>query len=97
MGSRAELAVSELETRDSSFVHRDLSRGDAVDVQYRAHGEVARARVSESQGGSVRVRFDRPVEAVAPGQSAVFYGIDEPREVLGGGYIASTRGARDVA
>ncbi len=97
VGSRAELAVSELETRESSFVHRNLSPGDVVDVQYRAHGEVARARVCESQGSSVRVRFDRPVEAVAPGQSAVFYATDEPGVVLGGGYVASTRGARDVA
>jgi tRNA-uridine 2-sulfurtransferase len=66
-------------------------------VQYRAHGDVARARVREAGGARVRVRFDRPVEAVAPGQSAVFYAIDGPREVLGGGYVASTRGARDVA
>jgi tRNA-specific 2-thiouridylase len=33
----------------------------------------------------VRVRFDEPVRAVAPGQAAVFYAGDT---VLGGGWIA---------
>lgn len=35
--------------------------------------------------GQVRVRFDEPVRAVAPGQAAVFYAGDT---VLGGGWIA---------
>jgi tRNA-specific 2-thiouridylase len=35
--------------------------------------------------GQVRVRFDEPVRAVAPGQAAVFYAGDS---VLGGGWIA---------
>jgi tRNA-specific 2-thiouridylase len=37
--------------------------------------------------GQVRVRFDEPVRAVAPGQAAVFYDGDT---VLGGGWIAES-------
>ena len=36
-------------------------------------------------GRSVRVLFDQPVRALAPGQAAVFY---QGESVLGGGWIA---------
>ncbi len=39
-------------------------------------------------GGRVRLRFDPPVRAAAPGQSAVLY--DEGGWVLGGGWIEGT-------
>jgi tRNA-specific 2-thiouridylase len=42
--------------------------------------------------GTARVDFDRPVRAVAPGQSCVFYRGDD---VLGGGIIARRREARE--
>jgi len=35
----------------------------------------------------VRLRFDEPQRAVAPGQAAVFYDLDEPDLVMGGGTI----------
>lgn len=56
-------------------------------VQWRAHGEVAAARVRvEGEGGVARleVRFEHPSEMLAPGQAIVCYAGDE---VLGGGWI----------
>ena len=96
VGPRSELTVAELETRDSSFVHRALLPGERVAVQHRAHGDTAPAQVASTASDRVRVVFEEPVEAVAPGQSAVFYA-DDGQEVLGGGYVAATKGAREVA
>jgi tRNA-specific 2-thiouridylase len=42
------------------------------------------ATVVPRRDGTARVLFDRPVRAVAPGQSCVFY---EGEVVLGGGVI----------
>jgi tRNA-specific 2-thiouridylase len=43
------------------------------------------ARIEPLDGGDVRVTFFHPSDAIAPGQSAVFY---EEDVVLGGGIIA---------
>lgn len=56
-------------------------------VQWRAHGEVAPARVRvEGEGTEARleVRFEQASEMLAPGQAIVCY---EGDEVLGGGWI----------
>lgn len=53
----------------------------AVQVRYRQPAEKAAV---EQVGQNIRVRLDKPVRAVAPGQSAVFYRKDE---CLGGGVI----------
>ena len=55
-----------------------------VKIRYRHPAQDA---VVEGAGnGTVKVTFDRPVRAAAPGQSAVFYDSDEC--VIGGGIIA---------
>jgi tRNA-specific 2-thiouridylase len=54
-----------------------------VQVRYRDAGTPA--LVEPLPGGRARVRFERPVRAVTPGQAAVFYDGDV---VLGGGWIA---------
>jgi tRNA-specific 2-thiouridylase len=59
-----------------------------VRVRYRHQGQAA--TVERSGDGRARVTFDAPVQAVAPGQVAVFY--DGPR-VLGGGRITRAVGA----
>jgi tRNA-specific 2-thiouridylase len=56
-----------------------------VKIRYRDGG--ADAELSPQPDGSVRVRFDAPARAVAPGQAAVFYAGDS---VLGGGWIAGS-------
>jgi tRNA-specific 2-thiouridylase len=55
----------------------------SVRVRYRHEG--ADAALEPGPDASVRVHFDAPVRAVAPGQAAVFYAGDV---VLGGGWLA---------
>jgi tRNA-specific 2-thiouridylase len=66
-------------------------------VQHRAHGEPDPASVSRTDVSTFEVVYDAPVEAVAPGQSAVLYRSDHPDELIGGGFIASTVRAAAVA
>jgi tRNA-specific 2-thiouridylase len=54
-------------------------------VQIRYQHRAAPATVQRFSGTSVRVTFDAPQRAVAPGQAAVFYDDDA---VIGGGWIA---------
>jgi tRNA-specific 2-thiouridylase len=58
--------------------------GMFADVQIRHRGE-AHSAIVVFEGARVRVRFDVPVRAVAPGQAAVIYDGDR---VLGGGWIS---------
>jgi tRNA-specific 2-thiouridylase len=60
-----------------------------VQVQIRHRQPPARARLHPLPGASARVELARPLRAVAPGQSAVFYAGDE---VLGGGVIRRAAG-----
>jgi tRNA-specific 2-thiouridylase len=53
-----------------------------VKIRYRDPG--TEAWVEATDEGGARVRFERPVRAVAPGQAAVFYAGEE---VLGGAWI----------
>ncbi len=92
VGERAELAVTGAKLDEVSFAGTPPPDGARVRVQHRAHGEVFPARVRYTDGG-MEVVFDRPVEAVAPGQSAVLYDDHDPDRLLGGGIVASTTAA----
>jgi tRNA-specific 2-thiouridylase len=83
VGDRDDLAIAGLTLSEVSFTG-DRPRGRVL-VQYRAHGYAYPALVT-----GATVRFDAPVEAVAPGQSAALYSADDPDELLGGGIVAST-------
>jgi len=89
VGDRSNLLVDRLRLDEVSFVDDAPGPDDDVLVQYRAHGEVAPARVMAGSEG-LEIAFSTPVEAVAPGQSAVLYRASEPDELLGGGIVAST-------
>ncbi len=56
-------------------------------VQVRYRQAPVRARIEHQGQGLVRVEFQNPIRAVAPGQAAVFYDGDR---VLGGGWIESS-------
>lgn len=89
VGDRSELKVAEIALDEVSFVGSPLADGTEVLVQHRAHGEANPARVVFTDRGPA-ARFDVPVEAIAPGQSAALYSAEDPEELLGGGVIAST-------
>ncbi len=60
--------------------------GDVVVAQtrIRARQQPAASRLEVLDGDAVRVHFDAPVEAITPGQAAVFY---DGERVLGGGWL----------
>jgi len=58
-------------------------------AKIRSRHEPAAAQVTPAADGSVRVEFDEPQQAMAPGQAVVFY---DGELVLGGGWIAKDDG-----
>ena len=54
-------------------------------VKIRYHHPAQQAVLVQKENGIVQIRFDKPVRAAAPGQSAVFYDAEE--HVIGGGVI----------
>lgn len=92
VGDHRDLEVSAIELDEMSFVGETPAQGSSVLVQYRSHGDVFPASV-----GAGRLEFTEPVQAVAPGQSAVLYSADAPDELLGGGIVASTVAAGAAA
>lgn len=90
VGRREELACGGFAACETSWVDQPLQVGREVLIQYRSHGEVYTGRVESSSPGRVGVVFDRPVEAVARGQSGAFYDVNRPEQLLGGGVISST-------
>ncbi|MFA4874607.1 MAG: aminomethyltransferase beta-barrel domain-containing protein, partial [bacterium] len=56
---------------------------DAI-VKIRSTHAGVPAKIEIKGQGRVRVKFEEPVRAIAPGQAAVFYRGDE---ILGGGWI----------
>jgi tRNA-specific 2-thiouridylase len=97
VGTRDELSVRTMRVEDASFVGGPPGEGEDVLVQHRAHGDPSPAHIRHIDGGTFEVDHERPVEAIAPGQSAVLYRADRPEELVGGGYIGSTVRAAAVA
>jgi tRNA-uridine 2-sulfurtransferase len=83
LGPVERLMATSAELTDVSLA-AGLSLPFAAEVQVRYRGTPLSARVSKTDAG-VRVVFDKPVQAVVPGQFAVFYA---GTRVLGGGLIA---------
>jgi tRNA-specific 2-thiouridylase len=96
VGERDELGCGGFSAAETSWVNEPMGARREVLVQYRSHGDVYAARIESSTPGRVEVTFDRPVEAVARGQSAAFYDAANPEELLGGGVISSTLAAAYV-
>ena len=62
----------------------EFQDGLKVQVKPRSAAQLAGAQLFNEKNGNIRIVFDEPQRALAPGQSAVFY-VGE--EVLGGGTI----------
>jgi tRNA-specific 2-thiouridylase len=96
IGERDRLGASGLIAGETNWLLPDaeteaMRRSERkAHVQIRAHGDPIPARVSIDADNQLLARFDRPEDAVAPGQAAVVY---EGDRVLGGGWI--TRALRD--
>lgn len=89
LGPVEKLMATSAELGDVSLAH-DLSLPLSAEVQVRYRGKPLPARIVKSPGGA-RVIFEQPVQAVVPGQFAVFYAGDR---VLGGGLIRHAEHAR---
>lgn len=85
LGTRAELQQQTMLVRNVNLQkYAELEEGHLATVKIRYKDRGAPATLY-TNGDLVEVVFEHPVEAIAPGQSAVFY---EGDEVLGGGFIA---------
>jgi tRNA-specific 2-thiouridylase len=79
LGRRQDLAVTAIDVIDQTWVDAPLGYGAAVEIQYRAHGDVVDGVYR--RGG---IEFCTPQYGVAPGQTVAFYAGEE---VLGSAVI----------
>ena len=82
VGTDADLRRDRLVVHDVGWVDRPVD--GAVLVQCSAHGAAQSAQLHPGEDGTVHVVWDEPQRRVAPGQSVVFYDLDD-LGVLGGG------------
>ncbi|MBR5150732.1 MAG: tRNA 2-thiouridine(34) synthase MnmA [Bacteroidaceae bacterium] len=88
LGEASQLLTRYMMVETPCWVDAVLDEGLTVRIRYRSRPVPCKV-VRELPDGHWLVRFDEPVSAVTPGQSAVFYKDDV---VAGGAYIASQRG-----
>ena len=87
LGPEESLYKDKIRCRDLNFLSIPQPEPGVVfrcRVKIRYHHPAVSASVQMEEDGAL-IRFDTPVRAPAPGQSAVFY--DEDRCVIGGGVI----------
>jgi tRNA-uridine 2-sulfurtransferase len=85
VGSADDLAGHSVHLDEVNWLADPLQLGDRCEVQIRYRARSAPAIVIGSAEGSLDLALERPVRAVAPGQSGVLYG--SGGRVLGGGVI----------
>ena len=86
VGSEADLAGFEVVLEELNWLADPPAPGDRCLAQLRYRAAAVPARVTSITPEGVGLALERPVRAIAPGQSGVLYGTDD--RVLGGGVIA---------
>ena len=84
-GREEELYSDELEAEDANWLVDAPRQPITVRAQIRYRSPAAPALLTAGPSRSVRLRFDEPQRAIAPGQSVVFYGDGD--RLLGGATI----------
>ena len=88
IGKEESLYSTELRCCDVNYMSiPEPAAGSSLScaVKIRYHHPAQQAVLVQQDNGIVQIRFDKPVRAAAPGQSAVFYDAEE--HVIGGGVI----------
>jgi tRNA-specific 2-thiouridylase len=86
VGPRKEAYSNELVAEDVHWITDPVKKGETVGAKIRSLHNMAKARVFPLSAEKVRVVFEKPQWAIAPGQSVVFYKKDR---VMGGGIIVN--------
>lgn len=90
LGEAEDLLASAFFAEDDRLVNEAaFMASDNLSVRIRYHSQPVPCAVERLTDGRLLVRTARPVSAVTPGQSAVFY---EDRRLVGGAFIASQKG-----
>lgn len=92
VGPREDLLGTRVGATEVNWlVESPPSVGDEVQVRIRHRSPLAHGVVVRAEDDEVDIALDEAVVAISPGQSLVIYSGDR---LLGGGFIASSRGAR---
>jgi tRNA-uridine 2-sulfurtransferase len=78
------LKNSQLNINDLHWINKPPVGDRKYSIRFRHRGELEKCRVEFSEMG-LKLNLDKPVHAVAPGQSAVIY---DGRQVIGGGIVS---------
>jgi tRNA-specific 2-thiouridylase len=85
VGADEELLSDEFTAAGVNWVAFDEPEEEVrAEVRVRYRHQESPATITPLENGRVRVRFDQPQRAIAPGQATVFY---RGEEVVGGGWI----------
>jgi tRNA-specific 2-thiouridylase len=84
VGFKKDLYTSQCKVEKINWIQESKGRPMHVHTRVRYRHTAAASELIPVDGNTATVRFEKPQEAVTPGQCAVFYKGDE---VLGGGWI----------
>ncbi len=92
LGPREALAVRHVQVRDLNWLgHAPLTTTPMqVLARLRSTSEPVPATVKATADGA-QIELATPEFGISPGQAAVFYDVETPSRVLGGGWISGTR------
>jgi tRNA-specific 2-thiouridylase len=86
VGFKKHLYVSQCRVENINWIQEEPGRPIHVHTRVRYRHTAAASRLIPINGKTAMVHFDKPQEAITPGQCAVFY---EGDEVIGGGWISA--------